>query len=114
MPASPDHPEDAKLVTLARAARERIRADEGAAVRDGIGRTYVAATVDLPALQLSAVAAAVAAAVSSGADGFQAAAVVGPSGAIAEADRHLLSELGITTVLVAGYDGSVQLPADST
>ena len=37
--------EDAKLVTLARAARARVGAVEGAAVRDGDGRTYAAATV---------------------------------------------------------------------
>ena len=36
--------EDAKLVTLARSARARLGAAEGAAVRDEMGRTYVAAT----------------------------------------------------------------------
>ena len=46
--------EDAKLVTLARATRARVGAAEGAAVRDADGRTYAAATVDLPSLQLSA------------------------------------------------------------
>ncbi|MCW2582706.1 MAG: hypothetical protein JWQ53_1496, partial [Klenkia sp.] len=58
-------PEDAKLVTLARSARGRTGAPEGAAVRDTDGRTYLAATVSLPSLQLSALQAAVAAAVSS-------------------------------------------------
>jgi hypothetical protein len=38
-------PEDAKLVTLARSARGRTGAPEGAAVRDTDGRTYLAATV---------------------------------------------------------------------
>ena len=38
-------PEDAKLVTLARSARGRTGAAEGAAVRDTDGRTYLAATV---------------------------------------------------------------------
>ena len=47
--------EDAKLVTLARATRARVGTAEGAAVRDTDGRTYAAATVDLPSLQLSAV-----------------------------------------------------------
>ena len=42
--------EDAKLVTLARSARARTRAAQGAAVRDTDGRTYVAATVALPSL----------------------------------------------------------------
>ena len=41
-------PEDEKLVTLARSARARTGAAEAAAVRDDIGRTYVAATVALP------------------------------------------------------------------
>ncbi len=40
--------EDAKLVTLARSARARVGAAEGAAVRDQDGRTYAAATVALP------------------------------------------------------------------
>ena len=69
-------PEDAKLVTLARSARGRTGAPEGAAVRDTHGRTYLAATVDLPSLKLSALQAAVAAAVSSGVDELEAAAVV--------------------------------------
>lgn len=69
--------EDAKLVTLARSARARTRAAQGAAVRDTDGRTYVAATVALPSLQLSALQAAVAAAVSSGALGLEAAVVLG-------------------------------------
>ena len=69
-------PEDAKLVTLARSARGRTGAPEGAAVRDTDGRTYLAATVDLPSLKLSALQAAVAAAVSSGVEGLEAAAIV--------------------------------------
>ena len=72
-------PEDAKLVTLARSARGRTGAPEGAAVRDTDGRTYLAATVALPSLQLSALQAAVAAAVSSGVEGLEAAAIVSAS-----------------------------------
>lgn len=68
--------EDAKIVTLARSARARTGAKEGAAVRDTDGRTYAACTVDLPSLRLSALQAAVAAAVASGAEGLEAAAVV--------------------------------------
>lgn len=68
--------EDLKLVTLARAARARIGAVEGAAVRDQDGRTYAAATVALPSLTLSALQAAVAAAVAAGARTLEAAAVV--------------------------------------
>ena len=68
--------EDRKLVTLARSARSRTGAAEGAAVRDGDGRTYAASTVALPSLSLSALQVAVAMAVSSGAPGLEAAAVV--------------------------------------
>ncbi|MCW2775174.1 MAG: cytidine deaminase, partial [Nocardioides sp.] len=45
-------PEDTKLVSLARATRARTGAAEGAAVRDADGRTYAAATVDLPSLRV--------------------------------------------------------------
>lgn len=69
-------PEDAKIVTLARSSRARTGAAEGAAVRDTDGRTYTAASVALPSLRLTALQAAVAAAVSSGAPGIEAAAVV--------------------------------------
>jgi len=69
-------PEDQKIITLARSVRARTGAAEGAAVRDTDGRTYAAATVALPSLKLTALQAAVAAAVSSGAEGLEAAAVV--------------------------------------
>jgi hypothetical protein len=69
--------EDAKLVTLARSARARTGARQGAAVRDTDGRTYVAAGVALPSLSLSALQVAVAMAVSSGAQGLEAAVVLG-------------------------------------
>lgn len=68
--------QDAKLVTLARTSRARTISAEGAAVRDQDGRTYVATAVNLPSLQLSALQNAVAMAVSSGATGLEAAAVV--------------------------------------
>jgi acyl CoA:acetate/3-ketoacid CoA transferase alpha subunit len=68
--------EDAKLGTLARSARARTQAIEGAAVRDGDGRTYAAATVSLPSLALSALQLAVANAVAAGARTLEAAAVV--------------------------------------
>jgi hypothetical protein len=64
-------PEDAKLVTLARGAMARAEAGSGAAVRDLDGRTYAGAPVRLRALELTALQAAVAAAVSSGAAGFE-------------------------------------------
>jgi len=59
-------------------------------VRDGDGRTYVAASVALPSLQLSALQVAVAMAVSSGAPGLEAAVVLGdePSDPAGEAAVH--------------------------
>jgi cytidine deaminase len=74
--------EDAKLVTLARAARARVGAAEGAAVRDQDGRTYNAASVALPSLSLTALQLAVATAVSSGATKLEAAAVVSAAEAL--------------------------------
>lgn len=68
--------EDAKLVTLARGARARVGAVEGAAVRDQDGRTYAAATVVLPSLAVTALQLAVASAVAAGATKLEAAAVV--------------------------------------
>jgi cytidine deaminase len=67
--------ENAKLVTLARSARARTGAAQGAAVRDTDGRTYAAAAVELTSLSLSALQVAVAMAVSSGAPGLEAAVV---------------------------------------
>src|SRR6202011_4081692 len=69
--------EDAKLVVLARGAMGRAEAPSGAAVRDTDGRTYAGAPVDLSVLQLTALQAAVAAAVSSGATALEAAVLVG-------------------------------------
>ena len=83
-------PEDEKLAMLARSAQARTRAAQGAAVRDTDGRTYVAATVALPTLALTALQVAVAMAVSSGALGLEAAVVVGgPDEAGAQAVHDL-------------------------
>jgi hypothetical protein len=90
-------PEDDKLVTLARSARARTGGAEGAAVRDDIGRTYVAATVALPALSLTALQAAIAAAASSGATVLEAAVVVTVD---ADVDRGALDGLGTPAVYV--------------
>jgi len=70
-------PEDTKLLTLARGARGRISAPEGAAVRDEMGRTYSAATVNNGTLAITALDLAVAQAISAGARGAEAAVVVG-------------------------------------
>lgn len=69
--------ENAKLVTLARGARGRVSAPQGAAVRDDMGRTYSAATVDNGILSISALDLAAAQAISAGARGAEAAVVVG-------------------------------------
>jgi hypothetical protein len=70
-------PEDAKLVTLARATRARTGAMAGAALRDLDGRTYAAADVGLPSLQVSAIGVCIAMAISSGAKGAEAVVVLG-------------------------------------
>ncbi|WP_231951829.1 cytidine deaminase [Nocardia terpenica] len=69
--------EDNKLLVLARGALGRTGGPEGAAVRDTDGRTYAAGAVTLQNLALTALQAAVAAAISSGAEGFEAAVVLG-------------------------------------
>ena len=101
-------PEDAKLVTLARSARGRTGAPEGAAVRDTDGRTYLAATVSLPSLQLSALQAAVAAAVSSGVEGLEAAAVVSAAGEVEPAGLAAVHDLtAAAPVHLAAPDGTL-------
>lgn len=92
--------EDRKLVTLARATRARTGAAEGAAVRDADGRTYAAATVALPSLQVSAIGVCVAMAVASGAKGLEAAVVLTDAAAVADADLAALRELGGASVVV--------------
>jgi len=92
--------EDAKLATLARATRARVGAPEGAAVRDGDGRTYTAATVDLPSLQLSAVQVCVAMAVASGSRALEAAVLLTEADAVLEPDLAALRDLGGPGVVV--------------
>ncbi|KOX02565.1 cytidine deaminase [Streptomyces sp. NRRL B-1140] len=103
-------PEDRKIVTLARSARARNGVPEGAAVRDETGRTYVAGTVTLDSLKLSALQTAVAMAVASGATSLEAAAVVTEAETATEQDRAAVRDLGgtQTPVLVAGPDGTVR------
>ncbi|MFH8799632.1 cytidine deaminase [Streptomyces sp. NPDC017936] len=103
--------EDRKIVTLARSARARNGVPEGAAVRDETGRTYVAGTVALPSLELSALRTAVAMAVASGAKSLEAAAVVTEADGVSDEDRAAVADLGGpgTPVLVAAPDGTVRL-----
>jgi hypothetical protein len=92
--------EDRKLVTLARATRARTGAAEGAAVRDADGRTYAAATVALPSLQVSALGVCVAMAVASGAKGLEAAVVLTDATVVADADLAALRDLAGAGVVV--------------
>lgn len=92
--------EDAKLVTLARATRARVGAAEGAAVRDSDGRTYAAATVQLPSLHVSALQVCVAMAVSSGSRGLEAAVVLTDADAVAGGDLAVVREFGGAGVVV--------------
>ncbi len=101
-------PEDLKIITLARSARARAEAAEGAAVRDETGRTYAAATVELPSLRLSALQVAVAMAVSSGATELEAAAVV-TEGEPGSAGIAAVRDVGAKApILVAGPDGALR------
>ncbi|MGO8959022.1 MAG: cytidine deaminase [Streptosporangiaceae bacterium] len=107
VPEAPD-PEDVKIITLARAARARVAAAEGAAVRDETGRTYAAAAVALPSLQLSALHLAVAMAVSSGATSLEAAALVSDGAAPDPGDVAAVRELGPDAVVFhAAPDGTI-------
>jgi len=100
--------EDAKLITLARAARARIGAVEGAAVRDGDGRTYAATTVSLPSLSLTALQLAVANAVASGASTLEAAVVVTEASALDELGQSAVRDLApAAPVHIAGPDGAL-------
>jgi hypothetical protein len=101
--------EDQKIITLARSARARVGSAEGAAVRDETGRTYAAATVALPSLQLSALALAVAMAVSSGAAGLEAAALVSDGQGPSPADIEAVRDIGSNAIIIhAGPDGAVR------
>jgi hypothetical protein len=99
-------PEDAKIVTLARSALVRTGALEAAAVRDTDGRTYIGVSVSLPSLALTALQAAVAAAVTSGATGLEAAALV--SDAVDPVSLAAVRELGPSApVLLVDKRGNV-------
>ena len=86
--------EDRKLVTLARTARGRTGGPEGAAVRDSDGRTYAAATVSLPSLQVSALGVCVAMAVSSGSRGLEAAVLLTDNDLVSQLDLQVLRDFG--------------------
>ncbi len=99
-------PEDAKLVTLAGGARARAAAACGAAVRDEDGRTYAAATVSLPSLELTALQAAVAIAVASGARALEAAVIVGAS-ELDSSSLAVANDLSTAVLLLVDGAGTV-------
>ncbi|HEX8003540.1 MAG TPA: cytidine deaminase [Mycobacteriales bacterium] len=104
--------EDEKLVTLARAALARalVRTmpPTGAAVRDDMGRTYAAATVEVDGASVTGLQLAVASAISSGARAFEAAAIVGAQHDPADEGLTALEAFGpVATVIRARPDGSV-------
>lgn len=96
-------------MALARSASARVGSAEGAAVRDETGRTYAAATVALPSLRLSALALAVAMAVSSGATALEAAALVSNGPGPDAADLAAVRDIGADAMIIdARPDGSVR------
>lgn len=101
--------EDAKLLTLARATRARVGAAEGAAVRDTDGRTYAAASVDLPSLQLGAVQVCVAMAISAGSQGLEAVVRLGDATPWTQDEAAVVREFagGDVVVHLADPRGSV-------
>jgi hypothetical protein len=102
-------PEDQKIITLARSTRARVAAPEGAAVRDETGRTYTAAAVALPSLQLSALRLAVAMAVSSGATRLEAAALVSDATELDPGDLAAVRDIGPDApVFHAASDGTLR------
>jgi hypothetical protein len=101
-------PEDRKLVTLARAARARNGGAEGAAVRDGDGRTYAGASVTLPSLSLTALQYAVASAAAAGATVLEAAAVVTEASTVDTAGVAAVRDLATEApVHLAAPDGTL-------
>ena len=101
-------PEDNKLVVLAKAARARTGAAEGAALRDLDGRTYAGATVALPSLAVSAVGVVVSMAVASGARGAEAIVVL-TDGEVAPGDLDIVRDFAGSGVTVHRGTASGQI-----
>ncbi|HEU4422378.1 MAG TPA: cytidine deaminase [Pilimelia sp.] len=100
--------EDAKLVTLARGARARTAAVEGAAVRDQDGRTYAGSSVSLPSLTVTALQLAVASAVAAGATRLEAAAVVTEASTLDGSGHAAVRDLAADAPIhVAAPDGTL-------
>lgn len=87
--------EDDKLFALARAARARIEAAEGAAVRDETGRSYAAATIERPNLSITALDLAVGQAAAAGAQRLEAALVVSSQAQDGELSIGSVADFGV-------------------
>ncbi len=96
-----------KLFALARMARARVEAAQGAAVVDETGRTYASASVALPHLNLTAAAATVAAAAAAGAGRLEALVIVGTDTALDQADVDVASDLACGSVRLCRPNGDV-------
>lgn len=92
--------EDHKLLVLARATRARVGAVEGAAVRDTDGRTYAAAAVSLPSLELGAVQVCVAMAFAGGSTGLEALVRHGGPGDLTRDEAAVLTDFAGDGVVV--------------
>ena len=106
--------EDEKLLTLARGARRRVGAAEGAALRDDTGRTYASASVTLPSLHLSALQAVVAQAVAAGARGVEAALLVVDHSGVAADGAAAVRDLAGVGVRLFGVDAQGEVLASRT
>jgi hypothetical protein len=90
--------EDSELVALARATMARTKATSAAAVRDVDGHTYAAAPVTLTTLELTALQAAVAAALSGGATALEAVVLV--AGSVDDPGIAAVRELAPTAIFI--------------
>lgn len=106
--------EDAKLVTLARATRVRAGASQGAAVRDENGRTYAAASVALPSLEVSAVQVCIAMAISSGSQGLEAVVLLADTDAAPEGDLAVIRDFAGVGVPIHLGDARGHLSGSAT
>jgi hypothetical protein len=93
-----------KLVALARGARGRIHAAQGAAVLDEMGRSYTGCTVSVGERSLSAVQLAVATAAASGSRGLDAVVLMGEQAVLDAADVEAIRGLAGAGVRIAIVD----------
>jgi hypothetical protein len=90
-----------KLLTLAKAARGRIDAEQGAAILDDMGRSYAAPDITQGELRLSALELAVAQSVAAGARGIAEAVMVQRDGDVDPGDLRALLGVGVPVQVYA-------------